>query len=189
MLNPKPTKNKIRLPKRHKKRLPGNPFSLLRIKIRKRKVKYIRFIYLVRHAEKENSNDPNSALSQKGFERANSLRDYFSNIPLQLINVSNFIRTQQTAEPTALEKDILARKFNQQNIDTLNLMLIEFEALQIGNILVVGHTNSIPYLIKEFCAVDITPIAENDYDNLYTIAITSTGIKHLYCSTYGQLSP
>jgi phosphohistidine phosphatase SixA len=189
MLNPKPTKNKIRLPKKPKKRFPSTPFSLLRLRIRKRKIKYVRFIYLVRHAEKENPNDPNSALSQQGFERANDLRDYFGDKQLQLIYVSTFIRTQQTSASTASAKNIIARKFDQQNIDTLNLMLIEFESLQIGNILVVGHTNSIPYLIKEFCGVDIELIAENDYNNLYTIAISTKGLKHLFSSTYGQPSP
>jgi hypothetical protein len=53
----------------------------------------------------------------------------------------------------------------------------------------VGHINSIPHLIKEFCEIDIYPIAENDYDNLYTIVISENGGKYLFDTTYGQLSP
>jgi hypothetical protein len=68
-------------------------------------------------------------------------------------------------------------------------MLIEFDNLPTGNILVVGHTNSIPYLIKEFCGIDINLIAEDDYDNLYTIAISENGGRYLFSTTYGQISP
>jgi phosphohistidine phosphatase SixA len=186
-----PSKNNVHFHRKPKKRLPSNPLQIFYLKLGRRRIKYKRYIYLVSHAEKENPNDANSALSQKGFEKANDLRDYFSNIPLQLINVSNFISTQQTAEPTAIAKGLRARQFDQQTqtTDGLNVMLVEFGALSTGNILVVGHTNSIPYLIKAFCDIDINPIAEDDYDNLFRIAISENGAKYFFITTYGQTSP
>ncbi len=186
MLKTKSKRKNPSLTKKPKKRLPATPFYLLRLRIRKRSIKYVRFIFLVRHAEKENPNNLNSALSQNGLARANDLREYLSDTALQIIYISTFLRTQQTAEPTAIAKGLQAIVINQQTDDTLNTMLIEIEALQMGNILIVGHTDSLPKIIKIFCGEIIPKIEENEFNNFYTIAISNKGTKHIIYNTYGQ---
>jgi phosphohistidine phosphatase SixA len=153
---------------------------------RSRPFLFTRFIYLARHAEKADPNNNDTPISQAGWERARQLRDYFANRSLGLINVSTFLRTQQTAEPIATDKGLTTRIFKQTDPNnTRGLMVIEFEHYTSGNILTVGHTNSIPELIWEFCDIDIGTIPENEYDNLYVIGITKSKSKRLFCYKYG----
>ncbi|MEO6683185.1 MAG: phosphoglycerate mutase family protein, partial [Ginsengibacter sp.] len=53
--------------------------------------------YVVRHAERID-NSSNSALSSDGLKRAQDLKDTLTSRKIDLIYVSTFLRTQQTAQ-------------------------------------------------------------------------------------------
>src|SRR5438874_10755032 len=59
------------------------------------------FVFLVRHAAKA-SQEPRATLSQQGHKRAKCLSDLLQDAGITGIYVTDFVRTQQTAEPIAI---------------------------------------------------------------------------------------
>ncbi len=122
-------------------------------------------VILVRHTEKIND-----SLSAIGLQRADTLAKVVCKIGINTIFVTEFKRTWQTARPTA----------TALGIKPIERPAAEFKAMadlirsdhEGENILIVGHTNTIPSIIKGF---DISPppvINTVEYDDLF--------IVHLY---------
>jgi phosphohistidine phosphatase SixA len=146
--------------------------------------------YIVRHAEKRLNEGDNPALTQQGMKRAQDLNTYFGNNKPNKIFVSTFLRTQLTAAPTATAAVITPVIIKQNNTDSLNLFILGLHLIDRKKVLVVSHTDAIPKIIKGLCNVDIVPIAENDYDNLYIIRLKKKKLVKLFtATTYGDASP
>jgi broad specificity phosphatase PhoE len=124
-------------------------------------------IFFVRHAEKAPAagNDPD--LSEAGRARAESLAITLKDSGVSAIFVTDLKRTQQTAAPLAkmlhLEPVIVPAK------DSASL-LAKLRA-STGNALVVGHSNTIPDLIKALGIATPIQIEDNDYDNLFVLVL------------------
>ncbi|MEX0996548.1 MAG: phosphoglycerate mutase family protein [Flavobacteriaceae bacterium] len=107
--------------------------------------------YLIRHAEKDRTNpddeDPN--LDEDGLKRAENWASIFSEIELDAIYSSDFKRTQQTAKPTAESVNYPVNSYDPHKVYETNFFEIT-EGLQV---LVVGHSNTVPelanFLLKE----------------------------------------
>jgi phosphohistidine phosphatase SixA len=145
-------------------------------------------VYLVRHANKVD-NSSNSPLSEIGFIRANALLDSLRNKNIDTIFVSPFLRTQQTAQPTAdfYNKQLSIYAF----ADSTNL--VNFMINGKKNILFVGHSDTVPGLIFGISGQNVPAIAPMDYDNFYKIKITRQWFspikKTLIVSRYGAITP
>ncbi|MCF8239200.1 MAG: histidine phosphatase family protein [Saprospiraceae bacterium] len=123
-------------------------------------------IYLVRHAEKvDDSRDP--ALTAAGHQRANDLRDALIGKGISDIYCSDFLRTRQTGQPlaTALNKNMIL-----YSMDTVLQLAPILRSLQEKRVLVVGHSNTTPALIKALTGVEIK-IEHADYDNLFLVQV------------------
>ena len=143
------------------------------------------YYYVVRHAEKT-LNDCNAPLkSPEGFNRANALRDTLLHKGIDSIFVSTCLRTQQTAQPLATALGINMIQFDVAN----NTALIDrLKKIRGKDILVVGHTNTVPAVVLALSGVSINPISDSDYDNLYIIRIRRflwTTTRSLQQTTYG----
>jgi broad specificity phosphatase PhoE len=146
--------------------------------------------YIVRHAEKRLNEGDNPALTTQGMKRAEDLNVYFGNNKPNKIFVSTFLRTQLTAAPTATAAGVSAVIIKQNNTDSLNFFILGLSLLDRKKVLVVSHTDAIPKIIKGLCNVDISPIAENDYDNLYIIKLRKNKpFRRFTATTYGEVSP
>ncbi len=101
--------------------------------------------YLIRHAEKDRSTtgqDP--SLTEIGLERAANWAKIFSSIKLDQIYSTDYKRTQQTASPTASEKNL-----EIQSYDPDNLYNEGFKTKTKGKtVLIVGHSNTTPSLVN-----------------------------------------
>jgi 2,3-bisphosphoglycerate-dependent phosphoglycerate mutase len=132
-------------------------------------------IYLVRHAEKEDSSS-NTDLSEAGRTRAAAMVKYFEAIPIDLFYSTPYKRTQQTCSPaaTAKKKEIITYSPDQMD-------LREVAASNPGKtILIVGHSNTIPAYINNVLGKKIyDDIPEDEYDHLYTIIIKGDSIEHM----------
>ena len=98
--------------------------------------------YLIRHAEKDRSDDQNAdpELTQTGLGRAMHWAEILNSVPLDAVYSTDYQRTSQTASPTAIKQDIDLRYYDPQNID-----IEQFKEDNLNkNILVVGHSNTIP---------------------------------------------
>jgi 2,3-bisphosphoglycerate-dependent phosphoglycerate mutase len=62
-------------------------------------------IYIIRHCEAEGQ-PPSAQLTDRGFEQANQLAEFFDEIKVDRIISSPFLRARQSVEPLALEKEL-----------------------------------------------------------------------------------
>jgi 2,3-bisphosphoglycerate-dependent phosphoglycerate mutase len=126
-------------------------------------------IYLVRHAEKETGKDP--VLTQNGNTRAGDLMRTLNSKHLQQIYVTQYKRTQQTADSLRI----------QLGIDTIHY-LADTTAADIFNkiishnasgktILIVGHSNTVIKIIAKLGVVNFATadIPDGEFDNLYLV--------------------
>ena len=124
-------------------------------------------IFIVRHAEKARSADDNPDLTEAGRARAEALANMLKDAGISAIFVTDLKRTQQTAAPLAklrgIDPTIVPAKDSPALIAKLRA--------STGNVLVVGHSNTIPDLIKAFAIATPIQIEDNDYDNLFVLVL------------------
>lgn len=143
--------------------------------------------YIVRHAEKLNAS-ADTPLSATGQTRAIALRKYLKSKGVDSIFTSSFLRTQQTAQPLAtfLRKTLRIHTGNTENL------INDLKRISDKEVLVVGHSNTVPDIVKGLSGRVVPAIAENDFDNMYIVRVkTSPGtvtIRTMTQTTYGALS-
>ena len=129
-------------------------------------------IFVVRHAERADSasggspmmaSDPD--LSEAGRARAESLAAALKDAKIAAIFVTPYKRTQQTAAPLAKALGIQPVAIDPK--DTASL--IEKAKATSGNVLIVGHSNTVTDILTRLGAADAPKLGDNDYDNLFLV--------------------
>lgn len=125
-----------------------------------------RAVILVRHAEKADaSKDP--VLSEAGTARASALVKMLAGAGISAIYCSEYQRTKLTAEPLAAALKIPIRMFPASNPAAL------IEEIRTANanetVLVVGHSNTLPDLMKRLGHPAEENIADDDYGNIFVL--------------------
>jgi broad specificity phosphatase PhoE len=124
-------------------------------------------IFFVRHAEKATTGGDDMDISEAGRARAESLATLLKDAEISAVFTTELKRTQQTAAPLAkalhLEPTVIPAKDQPALIEKLKA--------SSGNVLVVGHGNTIPNLIKTLGITTPINIADNDYDNLFVVLL------------------
>lgn len=139
-------------------------------------------VYLVRHAEKAGSGrDPE--LSQAGRQRAVALAQVLSNAGIEHVHSSDFLRTRNTAAPTAAQFDLKVQLYDPRNLPALAKKLKSAG----GRHLVVGHSNTTPKM-TELLGGDPGPRIDesNEYDRLYIVEIAPDGTVTSTMLRYGK---
>lgn len=126
-------------------------------------------IFIVRHAEKETGKD--TLLTTAGNTRAGDLMRALQNEGIQIIYVSQYRRTQNTADSLRIQFKIDTVHYTA---DTLcdNLVNTIMEHGDFGKtVLIIAHSNTIPQIIRKLGVKDYAygDIADNDFDNLFVI--------------------
>jgi broad specificity phosphatase PhoE len=124
--------------------------------------------FIVRHAEKDESSKHDPGLSVAGRARAESLASMLKDAGVTSVYATEFRRTQETAAPLA--KIIGAQVGTLPGKSTADLVT-RLRALHDGNALVVGHSNTIPMLIKALGIDQPINIKDSDYDNLFVVIL------------------
>lgn len=142
-------------------------------------------VYLVRHAEKitgENAGrDP--ALTDAGVARAKTLSKLLRKKNITKIYSSDYIRTRDTATPTAEMSGVDMEIYDPRNLPALATLIQE----TAGHILVVGHSNTIPETVTALGGVGGTAIFEkSEYDRLYIVTILADGTVQTDLRRYGE---
>jgi broad specificity phosphatase PhoE len=123
-------------------------------------------IYIVRHAERLNQS-PDSPLSTEGVGRAYRLRDMLRSAGVTHIFTSDLARAIETAKPLA---DALRLAPQQLPGAQLQALVSRLAALKPPDrALVVGHSNTLPELLRALGITTPVTIADNDYDNLFVV--------------------
>ena len=126
-------------------------------------------IYIVRHAEKEAGKDP--ALTAGGIIRAGDLMRVLQNESIQKIYVSRTRRSQMTGDSMRIQLSIDTVHYTA---DTLcdNLISTIMEHRDFGKtILIIGHSNTIPKIIRKLGVLDYpqADLPDNAFDNLFLV--------------------
>lgn len=124
-------------------------------------------LHLVRHAEKaEAPGDKDPVLSAAGERRAQALAVWAEGRPIDAVYATHLRRTQLTAAPLAAARDLDLRVLPAG--DTARLLARLRRAHCGGQVLVVGHSNTVPELAQAFGAAPFE-IGETEYGRIYTL--------------------
>ena len=125
-------------------------------------------VFIVRHAEKAEGSDSDPDLSQAGQRRAESLAHVLKDVGITAIYATEFKRTQETAAPLA---KALGIKVVQLPGKSTAELVRKLQELNGASALIVGHSNTIPLLIKSLGLDTPVVINDNDYDFLFVVPL------------------
>ena len=138
-------------------------------------------IFVVRHAEFIRSADgQDRPLTEAGHQRAKALATLLKDTGINTIFTSTLQPTIETAkplaqalklEPTALPQ--LTTKFKPSDVDAFVDLLRSRHRADI--VLFVGHSNTVPALIKVLGHPNEIEIPAGEYDNLFVVVPKSEG--------------
>ncbi|MFN2637586.1 MAG: histidine phosphatase family protein [Gemmatimonadaceae bacterium] len=149
-------------------------------------------IIIVRHAEKSADDPQDPSLSPAGQDRASALSLLLRDSAVTDIYVTQYKRTRQTAEP-------LARQFGipivERPVNAMNSAMYARDLAQEiltrsagKRVLVVGHSNTVPDIVKALSGIVVTPLRDADYDRIYFVAIPRSGPARLVETRFGRVS-
>ncbi len=143
--------------------------------VSERRAKKGTLVIAVRHAEKGTDDPVDPSLSVIGQARAEALAGVLEHAKITTIYTSQFRRTQQTAAPLSLATGVTVdvRPIDASNIATYSADLAnEIRAARHAEaVLVVGHSNTIPDLVRELSGVTVPPISEPEHSRVFTITL------------------
>ncbi|HEY1913434.1 MAG TPA: phosphoglycerate mutase family protein [Vicinamibacterales bacterium] len=123
-------------------------------------------IYLVRHAERT-STAADSPLSAAGQARARRLATSLRDAGITKIFTTDLRRTIQTAAPLA--KTINLRPTVIAASDTAALIASVHAASLHDRLLIVGHSNTVPDVLRALGVNPEITIADTEFDNLFIV--------------------
>lgn len=154
----------------------------------------IKTVFLVRHAERADEPRQDPPLTEKGVARSEALARLLSTAGVKAIYTSQFARTKLTAEPLAKQLGVtvtpLSLKISPSNPraiaeestkETVDKIMSQVD----GSVLVVGHSNSIPDVIKMLGGDLVPTIDEKKFDDLFVVTVYATGKAKVTHLKYG----
>ena len=128
--------------------------------------------YLIRHAEKDRTAGDNPVLTAKGKQRADFWATHFKEIPLDAVYSTDYVRTKQTAAPTAERKNLPVKMY-----DPKNLYSPDFQEKTKGKtVLVVGHSNTTPAFVNSILGEHTYPqISDTENALRYKVVVPEAG--------------
>ena len=136
-------------------------------------------VLVVRHAERADAGAtaaemraaPDPPLSAAGKARAEKLAAMLADARISGIYVTEFKRTQQTAEPLAAKLGLTTKVMSSKDTAALIADIKSRHGHDV--VLVVAHSDTAPEIIKAFSGPTVT-IADDEFDNLF-IVVPGTG--------------
>jgi broad specificity phosphatase PhoE len=123
-------------------------------------------IYIVRHAERLDQS-ADSPLSAEGVGRSYRLRDMLRDAGITHIFTSELRRAIDTAKPAAEALKLTPQRLTGTDVAALASRLSSLGAHDRA--LVVGHSNTVPQLLRALKVDAPVTIADADYDNLFIV--------------------
>ena len=148
-------------------------------------------VFLVRHAERADAPREDPPLLETGIARAQSLARILGKSGIKAIYTSQYLRTKATAEPLAKQLGIASVAItlkmsasNPRQVTSESIQEIVEKIYQRPgeNALVIGHSNSVPDVIKALGADVVPTIDEKEFDDLFVVTVYAKGkarVTHL----------
>jgi phosphohistidine phosphatase SixA len=125
-------------------------------------------VYVTRHGEKNAGKDPE--LTAQGQARAKMISTLLAKVGIRQVYSTATARTQQTARPTATLAGVDVQTYDAAKPQ----LVIDKIKASPGPTLLVGHSNTVPDLVKLLGGAS-TPMTEEEFDRLYQVSIAADG--------------
>jgi len=151
-------------------------------------------VFLIRHAEREDEPKQDPPLSKDGVARSNALARLLSTAGIKAILTSQYTRTKQTAEPLATKLGLTVTPFtlkispsNPRQVAAESTAEVTNKILERSgeSVLVIGHSNSIPDVIKMLGGDVVPTIDEKKFDDLFIVTVYAKGKAKVVQLKYG----
>ena len=146
-------------------------------------------IIFVRHAEKAAVPADDPGLSEAGIRRVSELARQLVDADvvagIDAIYATQYRRTQETARPVADAMNLPINTYDAADTELVLERILDNHKGKI--ILVVGHSNTLaPLMANLGASKKVPPIAEEEYDNIYIVAIPWFGKTKTIRLRYGE---
>ncbi len=148
-------------------------------------------VVLVRHAEKASATDPDPSLSAAGYARAKALVDALQHATPNAIVVTSRKRTAETAADVASKFGITPVVVSLDGAMAKHIGAVaDAVRAQRGVVLVVGHSNTTPAIVKALGGPALPDICDASYATLYVLQPGKNGAPAtLVTGQYGAADP
>ena len=128
-----------------------------------------RIFYIVRHAEKDTGSNP--AISLAGQRRAGDLFRKLKDERIDIILISQYRRTAMTADSVRMYKQVDTMHYTADASGASLFQIIDALPLKYKNVLIVGHSNTVPAIIRMTGVNDYETreLADYEYDNFFVV--------------------
>ena len=124
-------------------------------------------IFVVRHAEKASSTDPDTPLALQGEDRASALARLLRNAGVTHVFASEKQRTQQTVQPLVDQKGL---KVVVVAADKTPELVAKLKAVPADAVvLVAGHSDTIPGILRGLGVSQPVTIRDDQYGRLFLV--------------------
>ena len=149
-------------------------------------------IIIVRHAEKAPApvNDP--VLDSTGLRRAEMLLNVVRDANVTAVYTTNLARTRLTAEPLMKVLGLTPRVVDTRGGTEPHVRAVADRVLseQRGRTtLVVGHSNTVPLIVRALGGSAPDQLEDHEYDNLFIVTIPASGPVTTVRARYGPANP
>ena len=145
-------------------------------------------VIIVRHGEKEAEPPDDPELSPAGQVRAMALAEAVRGAGISAIYSTRYKRTQGTARPASEQLKVPITTFDAApgERDYGRVYAGEILSKQRGRtVLVVGHSNTVPSILRGLGIADAPSISNPEYDNFFVVTVPETGPARLIRARYG----
>jgi broad specificity phosphatase PhoE len=144
-------------------------------------------VLVVRHAEKASPTARDPHLSAAGKVRAKDLAHAAGAAGVTSIYATHFQRTQETVAPLAA---LLHLTPVVKNADQTEELVEEIKTTRHGQtVLVCGHSDTVPDIVKRLSGVVVDPIPDTRFDGLYVVTLNQDETGRATRVRYGKPSP
>jgi broad specificity phosphatase PhoE len=145
-------------------------------------------VVLVRHAEKAavEGNDP--PLSEAGQARAQALAETLRGMHFDAAIATVRQRTQATAQPVAQVNGLTPEivELGPAHVDSVAAAVRRHAG---HTVLVVGHSNTVPRIIRALGGPQLRDLCEPEFSHLYVLVLKDGAAPRLEQRTYGTADP
>lgn len=120
-------------------------------------------IIILRHADRLEEIDD---LSVAGYQRAERLKSMFVAQKINLLFSTNYIRTTKTIAPLAQAQQLETKLY-----ESSSRVVEKIKASTAETIIIVGHSNTVPEIVKGLTGVDVPAIADDEFDNMFVVSM------------------
>ncbi|HEX6322370.1 MAG TPA: phosphoglycerate mutase family protein [Vicinamibacterales bacterium] len=148
-------------------------------------------VVIVRHAEAVPDSGSDPVLSAAGTARAEALADALANAGVRAVMTTQYQRTALTGAPLAAAGNVPLIKESiaggPAGLDAYARKAVETVHAKYagGTVLIVGHSNTVPALVKAFSGVDVGEIAHDSYDRMFIVTTAAPGAGRVVRARYG----